>query len=88
MTRKLIIFMLLALVGAIVYVLSSAANGPGETRPFERFAKGPLAGLDFAYAGEVPDISKLITPEGKEITLVDLRAKACLLYTSPSPRDS
>ena len=79
MTRKLIIFMLLALVGAIVYVLSSAANGPGETRPFERFAKGPLAGLDFAYAGEVPDTSKFLTPTGEEITLADLRGKVVLV---------
>ena len=71
--------MLLALVGAIVYVLSSAAGGPGETRPFERFAKGPLAGLDFAYAGEVPETSEFFTPEGDAITLADLKGKVILL---------
>ena len=79
MTRKLIVFMLLTLGGAIVYVLSSAAGGPEESRPFERFAKGPLAGLDFAYAGEVPDTSKFLTPEGEEITLADLRGKVVLV---------
>ena len=79
MTRKLIVFMLLALGGAIVYVLSSAAGGPEESRPFERFAKGPLAGLDFAYAGEVPETSKFLTPEGEEITLADLRGKVVLV---------
>jgi len=78
-TRKLIIFMLLALGGAIVYVLTSAASGPGETRAFERFAKGPLAGLDFAYAGEMPETSKFLTPEGQEITLADLRGKVILV---------
>ena len=79
MTRKLIVFMLLALGGAIVYVLSSAAGGPEESRPFERFAKGPLAGLDFAYSGEVPDTSKFLTPAGEEITLADLRGKVVLV---------
>ena len=79
LTRKLIVFMLLALGGAIVYVLFSAAGGPGETRPFERFAKGPLAGLDFAYAGEVPETSKFTAPEGREITLADLRGKVVLV---------
>lgn len=79
MTRKLIVFMLLALGGAIVYVLSSAAGGPEESRPFERFATGPLTGLDFAYAGEVPETSKFLTPEGQEITLADLRGKVILV---------
>jgi len=79
LTRKLIVLMLLALGGAIVYVLSSAASGPGETRPFERFAKGPVAGLDFAYAGEMPETSKFLTPEGQEITLADLRGKVVLI---------
>lgn len=51
-TRFGIIAMLLALGVTIVYVLSSAASGPNETRPFENFAKGPLAKLDFAYSGE------------------------------------
>ena len=79
MTRKLIVFMLLALGAAIVYVLSAAAGGPGEARPFERFAEGPLGGLDFAYAGEVPKTSKFTTPEGNEITLADLRGKVVLV---------
>jgi len=78
-TRKLIVFMLLALGAAIVYVLSSAASGPGESRPFERFAKGPLEGLDFAYAGEAPETSKFLTPDGQEITLADLKGKVILV---------
>lgn len=79
LTRKLIVLMLLTLSGAIVYVLSSAASGPGETRAFERFAKGPLAGLDFAYAGETPETSTFLNPDGEEITLADLRGKVILV---------
>lgn len=78
-TRKLIIGMLLALGAAIVYVLSTAASGPSENRPFERFAKGPLAGLDFAYSGEIPDTSAFLAPDGRSITLADLRGKVILV---------
>lgn len=78
-TRKLIIGMLLALGATIVYVLSTAASGPGETKPYERFATGPLAGLDFAYSGEAPQTSAFLTPEGNPITLADLRGKVILV---------
>jgi len=78
-TRKLIIFMLLALGAAIVYVLLFAAAGPPKSRTLENFAVGPLKGLDYAYAGEVPETSKFFTPEGKEVTLADLRGKVILV---------
>ena len=83
MTRNIILVlisvMLLTACERIVHVLLSAANGPEESRPFERFAKGPLEGLDFAYAGEVPETSEFSTPEGEEITLADLRGKVILV---------
>lgn len=79
LTRKLIVMMLLTLGGAIVYVLFSAAGGADERRPFERFATGPLAGLDFAYAGERPETSQFLTPNGENITLADLRGKVILV---------
>lgn len=78
-TRKLITGMLLALGAAIVYVLSTAASGPSESFAFERFAKGPLSGLDFAYAGEVPETSEFQTPDGRSITLADLQGKVVLV---------
>lgn len=79
LTRKLIIGMLLALGASIVYVLSTAASGPGENVAYERFAIGPLTGLDFAYAGEAPETSKFIAPDGREITLADLKGKPILV---------
>lgn len=78
-TRRLIIAMLLALVGAIVYVLLSASSTPGEARPFERFATGPLERLDFAYAGELPDTSTFFGPDGETLTLADFKGKTVLV---------
>lgn len=79
LTRKLIVFMLLALGAAIVYVLFSAASGPGEQRPFERFAKGPLVGLDFSSAGDIPETTEFQAPDGTSITLADLKGKVILV---------
>lgn len=79
LTRNLISAMLLALVATIVYVLFSAASGPGETHAFERFAKGPLAGLDFAYAGEIPGDTEFIGPDDNPLTLGDLKGEVILV---------
>lgn len=79
LTRTLIVAMLLGLVGTIVYVLFSAAGGPDERVPFQRFATGSLEGLDFAYAGEVPGPTPFLDPEGKMISLADLKGKVILV---------
>ena len=78
-TKRLIIGMFLTLVAALVYVLMSAANGPAEQRPFERFGKGALAGLDFAYSGERPSDTDFAGPEGQSQTLADLKGKIILV---------
>ncbi|MEL7482547.1 MAG: TlpA disulfide reductase family protein [Pseudomonadota bacterium] len=84
--RRLIIAMLLGLVGGIVYVLSSAASGPNNNRPYERFARGVLSGLDFTYsgspAGEAIFVSSDKTPVSMEtfegqVVLVNLWATWC-----------
>ncbi len=79
LTRTLIIAMLLALGGAIVYVLGSASAGRAPSAPFERYGKGALEGLDFAYAGEQIEGADFIAPDGSAITLPDLRGKAVLV---------
>ncbi|MEO0881887.1 MAG: TlpA disulfide reductase family protein [Pseudomonadota bacterium] len=77
--RTLIIAMLLGLVGAIVYVLVSAASGPGERVPFERFAKGELAGLDFTYAGILPGRQTFLGPDENPVNMEDFKGKAVLV---------
>ena len=79
MTRTLIIGMLLALGGAIVYVLSSASAGREPDTPLERFATGPLEGLDFAYAGELIEGAEFIAPDGSVTSMPALRGKALLV---------
>jgi len=79
MTRALIIGMLLALSGAIVYVLGSASAGPATHVPLERFAKGPLEGLDFAYAGEQIEGAEFIAPDGSVTSMPALRGKVILV---------
>jgi len=78
-TRILITGMLLTLAATIVYVLSNAASGPSTTRAFERYATGPLAGLDFAYAGEVPEATPFTGPEGETVSLEGLQGKVILV---------
>lgn len=78
-TRLGIFVMLLALGVTIVYVLSRAAGGPGTDHPFEKFAKGPLEKLDFAYAGEVPESSVFQGPAGEDLTLADLKGQVVLV---------
>jgi len=77
--RTLIIAMLLGLVGAIVYVLGSAASGPGERVPFERFANGELAGLDFSYAGSAPGQQEFLAPDGTPTSMSDFEGKVVLV---------
>ena len=79
MTRTLIIGMLLALGGAIVYVLMSASAGPAPHSPFEKFAQEPLEGLDFAYAGEVIEGAEFIAPDGSVTSMPALRGKVVLV---------
>lgn len=78
-TPILITGMLLAVVVAIVYVLLSAASGPGKTNQLERFATGPLERLDFAYAGEVPAETVFVGPDNAPLTLSDLQGKVILV---------
>ncbi|MEO1405843.1 MAG: redoxin family protein, partial [Pseudomonadota bacterium] len=77
--RTLITAMLLGLVGAIVYVLSNAASGPGEQVAFERFANGELAGLDFTYAGTAPGGQDFLDPAGNPISMNDFKGKVVLV---------
>lgn len=79
MTRTLIIGMLLALGSAIVYVLVSASAAPPSHTPFEKFAQGPLEGLDFAYAGEVIEGAEFIAPDGSVTSMPALRGKVVLV---------
>jgi len=79
LTRTLIIAMLLALGGTIVYVLSRASAGPAPNTPLERYATGPLEGLDFAYAGEIIEGADFIAPDGSVTSMPALRGKALLV---------
>ncbi|MEM9668150.1 MAG: TlpA disulfide reductase family protein [Pseudomonadota bacterium] len=77
--RTLITAMLVGLVGVIVYVLNSAATGPGEKVAFERFATGELAGLDFSYANTLPGEQAFLSPDNTEVTMAELRGKVVLV---------
>ncbi len=79
LTRNLVVGMLLASIAAIVYVLFSAAAGPEDDYAFERYATGPLAELDFAYAGEVPEQTEFIGPDGKGLTFEALQGEVILV---------
>ena len=80
-TRFGIIAMLLALGVTIVYVLSSAAGGPDETRPFEKFAKGPLSKLDFAYSGE--QAPQADAPDPALQTTAPATSETAAIFTGP-----
>ncbi|MEO9970784.1 MAG: redoxin family protein [Hyphomonadaceae bacterium] len=79
MTRALITGMLLTLGGAIVYVLMSASAGPAPQTTYEKFAQGPLEGLDFAYAGEQIEGAEFIAPDGTLTSMPALRGKVLLV---------
>lgn len=78
-TRILIAGMLLALAGTIVYVLGSASTGPADRLAFERYAQGPLEGLDFAYAGEQIEGAEFLAPDGSITSMPELRGKVLLV---------
>ena len=71
------------------YVLRAGRMGPGQTRAFEQFGPQFLV----PYSTERLDASATF---GRSAPLIleigfgmgDATAKICLLYTSPSPRDT
>jgi thiol-disulfide isomerase/thioredoxin len=79
LTRTLIIGMLLALGGAIVYVLGSASASPEPNTAFEKYGKGALEGLDYAYAGQQIEGSDFLAPDGSTTSMSELRGKALLV---------
>lgn len=71
--------MFLGLAGFIVYVAATAASGPAERAPFQRFARGDLAGLDFAFAGEPAPADVFVGPDGEPVRLSDFSGQALLV---------
>ncbi len=84
LSRFAIPAMFLGLGAAIVYALSSAASGGKAGDPLEKFAAGAMAGLDFAFAGDAPDLRdgapvRFIGPDGGPVTLDDFKGRTVLV---------
>ncbi|MEL6259317.1 MAG: TlpA disulfide reductase family protein, partial [Pseudomonadota bacterium] len=78
-TRYGLWIMVVGLVAAVVYGLSRAASIDQGGSSLERFAQGSLAGLDFAFAGEIPEMKPFVGPNGTELTLADFRGRIILV---------
>jgi thiol-disulfide isomerase/thioredoxin len=74
-------FIGLFLIGliAIVYVLISASGGKTSSAPFEKYAKGEMAKLQFTSAGTPAPSDPFIGPNGDPITLEAYRGKTLLV---------
>ncbi|MEL7128957.1 MAG: redoxin domain-containing protein [Pseudomonadota bacterium] len=79
LVRNSLIAMVLAAVAGIVYVLASAASGPGERIRFERFARGALVGLDFGMAGQPAGTQGFLGPGGETVSMPELTGRVTLV---------
>ena len=76
MTRYALAGLFMVGLIAIVYVLMSAGIGKGSSNPYEKFATGALAKLDFSGAGDEASDAPFLNADGTEGRLTDFRATA------------
>ncbi len=79
LTRYLISAMLLIALAAGVYVLMSAAGGPGHISRLEKLAGGELSKMDFATAGQSAPDTIFLDPDGEEMTLAAFEGRYILV---------
>lgn len=79
MTRLAFIGLFLVALVAIVYVLISAAGGKTPANPLERHARGEMAKLSFASAGEAAPGASLFAADGTPVTLSAWKGKTVLV---------
>lgn len=64
---------------AVVYVLISAGNGTPNRAPFEKYARGELAGLSFDTRGDAAPTDSFEGPDGQSTTLQAFQGKPILV---------
>ena len=79
MTRYALAGLFMVGLIAIVYVLMSAGIGKGSSNPYEKFATGALAKLDFSGAGDEASDAPFLNADGTEGRLTDFKGKTILV---------
>lgn len=79
MTRYAYIGLFLVALAAIVYVLMSAATGKPDGNPYQAFATGEMAKLDFGSAGQPIPSGTFTDTDGSQQTLEIFKGKTILV---------